>query len=246
MVTIIADIGINFMGNMDIAKKLIMDAAEVGDSKSIDMIVKFQFYDCDALFGDPAKDTYNKEIYDLVKPFEMDEEKIVELMECCDKYGVEFGCSVFDEERFNIVEKLGIKRHKVASRVSRYDRPLAEKMLSTGKQTFVSLGFDAEPFDKSQYPNMKTLYCLAKYPSEHSDFDLPRDFTQSIYDGFSSHAMDSYPAMVALSRGAEVIEVHFTLDKGLAAIPGGFDHLCSLDKKELKQLCEFAKNIRDI
>jgi sialic acid synthase SpsE len=54
--------------------------------------------------------------------------------------------------------------------------------------------------------------------------------------------MTPYPAMVALARGAKCIEVHFTLDKGMAAMPGGFDHICSLDKSELKQLVEFSKH----
>lgn len=239
--TIIADIGINSMGNMSLAKKMIIDLAEIG----VD-ICKFQWYSTYDLFGDPAKGTYNKEIYDLVKPFELSEAKIIELMECCDKYGVEFGCSVFDNDRFDILEKLGVKTHKIASRVSKYDRPLAERMLATGKKTFVSLGFNAISFDKNKYPNMKTLYCLAKYPSEDSDFNLPKSFSDSIYDGFSSHAMNPYPAMVALARGAEIIEVHYTQSKSMVVLPGGYDHLSSLNKDELKQVCDFSKSIKYI
>lgn len=241
MVEIIAEIGINFMGNMSIARKLIADAAECGAT-----MAKFQWYSVYDLFGDPSKDTYNKDIYENVQAFELNKEKIEQLMKWCDLEGIDFGCSIFDEERFEVLDALGVKRHKIASRVSKYDRPLAEKVLATGKPTYVSLGFDAEPFDTQKYPNCKHLYCVAQYPTEDHDFNLPKDFSNSQYFGFSSHAMGPYPAMVALARGAQCIEVHFTLDKSMAALQGGYDHICSLDKKELRKLCNFARKIKNI
>jgi len=234
---IIADIGINFMGDMNIARKMIADVAECGAS-----ICKFQWYSVFDLFGDPSKDTYNDEIYQNVQSFELSEEKIKQLIKWCEYEGVEFGCSVFDTKRFEIIDGLGVKHHKVASRVSKYDRPLAIKMLETGKPTYVSLGFGAEQFSKETYKNYFPLYCVAKYPSEYSDFNFPANFKDSEFYGFSSHAMTPYPAMVAISRGAKCIEVHYTLDKSMAALRGGYDHICSLNKTELKQLCEFAKH----
>lgn len=243
MVEIIAEIGINFMGNMNIARRLIADAAECGST-----MCKFQWYSAYDLFGDPSKDTYNKDIYDNVQAFELDEEKIEQLMKWCKLEGIDFGCSIFDEERFLKLDAMGVKKHKLASRVSKFDRPLAEKVLATGKPTYVSLGFDAEPFDIKKYPNCYHLYCVASYPTEHHEFNIPKIFnwTDSDYYGFSSHAMDPYPAMVALSRNARCVEVHFTLDKSMSALPGGYDHICSLDKTELKQLCDFAKKIEKI
>lgn len=239
MVEIIAEIGINFMGDMNIARRMIADVAECEAT-----MAKFQWYGVYDLFGDPSKDTYNKDIYDNVQAFELDEEKIDQLMRWCDYEGIEFGCSVFDEERFLKLDAMGVKKHKIASRVSKYDRDLAYKMLDTGKTTYTSLGFDAEPLDTEKYPNCKHLYCVAKYPSEYSDFaDMPKDFNDSRYYGFSSHAMDVYPSMVALARGAKCVEVHFTMSKSMAAMQGGYDHICSLDKQELKQLCDFAKKV---
>ena len=241
MVEIIAEIGINFMGNMNIARKMIADVADCGAT-----MAKFQWYSVYDLFGDQSKDTYNKEIYNNVQAFELDESKIAQIMQWCDYEGIDFGCSVFDEKRFLKLDTMGVKKHKIASRVSKYNRVLAEKILKTGKPTYTSLGFEAEPFNTEKYPNCFHLYCEAKYPSEHTDFDLPKDFHESIYYGFSSHAMDSYPAMVALSRKARCIEVHYTLDKSMAILPGGYDHICSLNKFELKQICEFANKIKMI
>ena len=242
-VEIIVDVGINHMGNMNIARKLIHDAAECRAS-----ICKFQWYSVQDLFNNPDKDTFRPDIYEVLKPFELNEEKIEKLMYWCEEDGIEFMCSVFDNERFEKLDRMGVKKHKVASRVSKYDRLLAEKILKTGKQTFVSLGFGAEPFDTKKYPNCYHLYCVAKYPAEYSDFKMPKtfDWVDSDYYGFSSHASTPYPSMVALARGAKCIEVHFTMDKSMAALPGGFDHICSLDKTELKQLVDFSKHAEKI
>jgi sialic acid synthase SpsE len=240
-IEIISEIGINHMGNMNIAHKLIADAAECGAT-----MAKFQWYSVKDLFGDPSKPTYRKDIYKTVLPFELDEEKIEQLIGWCEKYGIDFGCSIFDEERFLKLDAMGVKKHKLASRVSKFDPDLAHKVLKTGKSTYMSLGFDADPTPFVAYDNCKFLYCVASYPADHAEFDIPKSFEDSIYYGLSSHAMDVYPSMVALARGAKCIEVHFTLNKGMAALPGGFDHLCSLDKSELKQLCDFADKIKRI
>jgi N,N'-diacetyllegionaminate synthase len=238
---IIAEIGINHMGNMNLAHKLISDAAECGAD-----IAKFQYYSCDDLFGDPSKPTYRPDVYQLVKPFELDEQKVELLMKLCDKEKIEFGCSCFDEERFNILEKHGIKSHKIASRVSKFDRNLAHKILNTGKLCFSSLGMGAELFDTIKYPNCKHLYCIAKYPTEYEEINFPKSFKDSIYYGFSSHAKNIYPSMVALSRGAKCIEVHFTESRSMCAMSGGFDHICSIEKNELKQLVDFSKQMEKL
>lgn len=241
MVFVIAEIGINHMGNMNIARKLIHDAAECGAD-----MAKFQWYSVDDLFGDPSKPTYRKDIHSTIKTFELDIAKVLVLNRWCEMEGIEFGCSIFDQHRFERLEELGVKRHKIASRVSKHDRELAEMVLDTGKPTFVSLGFDADPFDTAKYPNCQHLYCVASYPTEYNEIHMPKHFDDSIYEGFSSHSMTPYPSMMAVARGAKVVEVHFTLDKGMAAIPGGFDHICSLDKAELGQLVKFCREVEKI
>lgn len=240
--TIIAEIGINFMGNMDLARKLIANAAEIGCD-----VAKFQYYSCDDLFGDSSKPTFRPDIYRLVKPFELNEQKIEQLMKYCDLENIEFGCSVFDFQRFNVLERLNVKSHKVASRVSKFDRPLAEAMLNTNKTCYVSTGFDAQHFDKQKYTNMKHLYCVAKYPTYNEDLNIPVEFGKDkTYQGFSSHATEPHPCLVALARGATVIEAHFTLDKSMVMFPGGFDHLASLNVSEMKQVVDFARKMEKL
>jgi N-acetylneuraminate synthase/N,N'-diacetyllegionaminate synthase len=231
MVFIIAEIGINHDGNMNLAHELIRQAAICGADAA-----KFQAYSVDALFGPDGTDT-NDEIYKGVKPLEFNKEQFAQLKKWCDEEDIEFMCSVFDEERFQWMEDLGIKRHKIASRTSKLTRDLAEKMVQTGKICYMSLGFDALPLDP-KYTNVQYLYCVAKYPTEKSELNLPATFgSYSCYQGFSDHTLGIEASLVAVGRGAKIIEKHFTLDKSAK----GFDHICSVTPVELADLVKYAR-----
>jgi N,N'-diacetyllegionaminate synthase len=144
--------------------------------------------------------------------------------------------SVFDLERFGWTESFGVRRHKIASRAAQ-DRELCERMLATGRETFVSLGFwtgERVPYDA---PNARYLYCIPKYPCPYEDVALPPSFAESIYDGFSDHTIGIETALVAVGRGARIIEKHFTLNKGLP----GPDHVCSATPDELAELARLAR-----
>jgi N,N'-diacetyllegionaminate synthase len=242
MVCIIAEIGINHNGSMAMAKELIRQAAIAGAD-----VAKFQAYSVDALFG-PSGEDPNEEIYKGVKPLEFNKEQFKELKSSCDEEGIEFMCSVFDDERLQWMEDLGVKRHKIASRTSKLTRGLAEKIVATGKDCFMSLGFNSKPLsdmniakNKDVY-NVKYLYCVAKYPTMYSELEIPKDFSKSLYTGFSDHSLGIEASLVAIARGAQVIEKHFTLNKGLP----GFDHVCSMTPDELKDLVSYARRMEKV
>lgn len=236
MVFVIAEIGINHNGNIHLAHELIRQAAIAGADAA-----KFQAYSVDALFGPDGEDP-NPEIHKGVKPLEFNKEQFAQLKEWCDEEGIEFMCSVFDEERLQWVEDLGVKRHKIASRVSKLNRPLAEKMMATGKECLMSLGFASEPLAES-LGNMRYLYCVSQYPTEYSSLQLPLDFGISNYFyGFSDHTLGIEASLVAVARGAKVIEKHFTLSK---ATPG-FDHICSITPDELADLVKYSKLMQKV
>ena len=231
---IIVDIGINHNGNINLAKEMIRQAALIG----VD-VCKFQSYDPDKLFG-PGGTDENAEIYKSVKPLDFSKNQLAELKEACDIFGVEFMCSVFDEERFSWVEELGVKRHKIASRVSKLDRPLAEKMMNTGKECIISLGFGAKGFDNNKETN-RYLYCVSEYPTPYSSLEMPTEFarTPSHYYGFSNHVPGIGALLIACSRGAKILETHFTLDKSA----NGFDHVVSSSPDELRDLVKYVREI---
>lgn len=232
---IIAEIGINHNGSLHVAHEMIRQAKISGAD-----IAKFQFYDPYRIFG-PNGSYPNAEALAqaLTVQFGFDEAK--QLKAWCDQEGIEFMASVFDLERFEWTEALGVRRHKIASRAAQ-DIELCQRILATGGETFVSLGFwtgDRVPYDA---PNAKYLYCVPKYPCPYEDVHMPRSFAESEYAGFSDHTIGIETALVAVGRGARVIEKHFTLNKGLP----GPDHVCSATPDELAELSRLSRLMEKI
>ncbi len=227
---IIAEIGINHNGNINLAHELIRQAKLAGAD-----IAKFQFYDPAKIFG-PKGSYPDKKNYEfaLTVQFGFDQAKI--LKKWCDDEEIEFMASVFDLERFEWIESLRVNRHKIASRAVE-NTELCRKILDTGKETFVSLGF----WDSKTVPfkdkNAQYLYCVPKYPCPHADIKLPEKFSESVYRGFSDHTIGIEMALLAVARGAGIIEKHFTLNKGLE----GPDHVCSMTPEELSDLSKYAR-----
>lgn len=131
---------------------------------------------------------------------------------------------------------------------------MADKIVATGKECFVSLGFGAKPrwgtkhasADSGQEKkpdNVCYLYCISEYPTEFTSLHLPCVFPlHPIYDGFSDHTLGLGASLAAVSRGATVIEKHFTLNKAAE----GFDHICSIDPSELADLVKYSREIAKV
>lgn len=226
---ILAEIGQNHNGDMDLARELIRQAKAGGADAA-----KFQVYDARALF--PKE---NNPWYDYNCRTELSRLQVEALAETCREAGVEFLASVFDVERVAWLEDLGVSRYKVASR-SIGDRKLLEALARTGKPLIVSLGF----WTGDEFPVIETparvdfLYCVSKYPTPLEDVGLSRvDFTR--YAGFSDHTLGLTAPMAALARGARIVEKHLTLDKTME----GPDHACSMDPGELRALCRFRDEL---
>src|SRR5262245_10481440 len=227
---IIAEIGINHNGSLNLAHELIRQARIAGAD-----IAKFQFYDPYKIFG--PEGTYpNAEALAqaLTVQFHFDDAR--QLKHWCDQEGIEFMASTFDMERFGWTQSLGVARHKIASR-SVQERDLCERVLGTGQETFISLGFWDGPGVPYAQPNARYLYCVPKYPTPYEDLKLPTSFADSLYQGFSDHTIGIEAALVAVGRGARTLEKHFTLNKGLP----GPDHVCSATPEELAELTRLAR-----
>lgn len=226
---VIAEIGINHNGSLDLAHELIRQAKFAGAD-----IAKFQFYDPYRLFG-PEGSHPNPKDFEHALAVSFGYEEAQRLKTWCDEESIEFAASVFDHERFEWMESLGVRRHKIASRVVQ-DTDLCRRILATGKETFISLGMWQGSGIPYKADNARYLYCVPKYPCEYSDIRLPTSFVDSIYDGFSDHTIGIEASLVAVARGAKVIEKHFTLSK---AAPGP-DHICSVTPDELADLCRYS------
>jgi sialic acid synthase SpsE len=99
--------------------------------------------------------------------------------------------------------------------------------------------WDSEVFPDFPGYNPQFLYCVSKYPTEFSDLIFDKiDFTK--YDGFSDHTIGITAPILAMSRGAKIIEKHFTLDKTMY----GPDHACSMTPDELTSICKYAEEFQ--
>ena len=228
---IIAEIGQNHNGDMKMARELITAAKEAGAA-----VAKFQLFDVDAVF--PPEDKMNEQR----KMAQLNRQQVQELADYCEKTGIEFVASVFDTERLQWCEEIGMKRYKIAS-LSIYDSELINAIAETGKDIIASLG----KYREKGFPEFNTggrvdfLYCVAKYPTYPEDLNfLSVDFNE--FSGFSDHTIGIEASLIAMARGARIIEKHFTFDKNLP----GPNHIHSVVPGELKQMVEFSKKCDNI
>ena len=95
------------------------------------------------------------------------------------------------------------------------------------------------PFPKNK--NIFYLWCLSKYPCEPKDLrKLPKDFNKSPYYGYSDHSIGIETSILAISRGAKIIEKHFTLDKSNTTIR---DHSLSATPSEFRNMVDIGRDI---
>lgn len=227
IVEIIAEIGQNHNGDMELAKELIYACKESGAD-----VAKFQLYDAKALFPKEGNPWYE---YNCKTELSMDD--LFLLKETCDKAGIEFMSSVFDVERVEWLEKLNVLRYKVASR-SIKETDLQNALNKTGKPVLLSLGmWDGDEFPQTPIENPIFLYCISKYPTPLEDLKLKEiDFEE--YGGFSDHTIGISATVAAMARGAKIIEKHFTLDKKMY----GPDHEGSMTPDELSEITKFKRD----
>ena len=224
---IIAEIHPQHGGSLHAIREMIRQAKLNGAD-----VAKFQLYDAASLLGDAWR------YLDLTR------DDARRIRDWCDEEEIEFMASVFDEERLDWIEELGVRRHKIASPTVVKNRPLCDRILALGKPTIVSLGQWTEagmPFGESD--RIAYLYCKSKYPALLEDMtDFPADFPAAGLAGYSDHTLGTGLCLLAAARGARIIEKHFTLDK-MRTIDTEKAHICSMTPAELAELRDVGGSI---
>ena len=206
---IIAEVSSNHGGDLKIAKEFIRVAASIG----VDY-VKFQSWQAKKVRKDDPQ-------YEWFCKAEISDEAHYELIEECEKRNIKFLTTCFDIERIEFLSKLGLKEIKVGSADCasfRMIKELSEKfehlIISTGMHYQEEI---AETAKMLKTKNFTFLHCVSLYPSPPERvclrrMDWLRQFTPSV--GFSDHCIGIEAVKLAIARGADYVEKHFTLGKG--------------------------------
>jgi N,N'-diacetyllegionaminate synthase len=217
----VAEIGLNYDGNFHIAYEMIRQAKLTGAD-----IVKFQF----GWRNKPDEINF------------IDHDRALQLKKWCDYWEVEMLASIITEDALDLVHSIGLQRYKIASRTVIDNPALCKRILSEGKETFVSLGMWEErefPFGKPEGRNLRYIYCRSKYPTYPYDLvGLPNHFDPFGYFGYSDHLHGIEACLLAIARGAQYIEKHLTLNKTSQVIR---DHILSATPEEFKRLTEIGR-----
>jgi len=219
----ISEIGMNYNGNINLCYELIKRSKYSGAN-----IVKFQI-------GWRDKEGELNRLTD---------DKIKKLIEWSKYFDVQIMFSIISEDGFDKLKDYDFQDYKIASRTVKHDIGLAKKILDLNKNTFVSLGMSNKnhpPEELSKYKNIKYLWCKSEYPTDLDVLkDFPKDFNKTFFEGYSDHSMGVEMPLLAISRGASVIEKHFTLDKSDQTIR---DHTLSATPEEFLSMTRIGRDI---
>ncbi len=246
---LIAEIGGNHEGDFDYAKELTKLACASG----VDAI-KFQIYTGDTLVN-PLEDKNRNTHF---KKFELSKDQYIELAKLCNDNDVIFTSSVWDLTAFNWIDKYmpfykigsgDLTAYPLLKSIARLGKPI---ILSTGLSTFdeVASSVNFLQNENSIYKrkeNLALLQCTSMYPIELDEANLAvienykDNFNLTI--GYSDHTIGSVAVKQALSKGAEIIEMHFTDSRDHKVFR---DHKVSFTKQEIIELIGFIKTSKKI
>lgn len=245
---LIAEAGVNHGGSMELARRLVDEAAAGGADA-----IKFQTYKAESLamrhspaYWDLTQESTTSQ-FELFKRYDsFGANEYAELKAYCDEVGIEFMSTPFDLEAARSINEL-VEVHKISSS-DITNRPLIELIASFGKPILLSTGASdlAEVkqavswIDAAGAP-VAVLHCVLNYPTADRDANLGRIVTlreefPTRPIGYSDHTLpgDLEPLVIASTLGAVVLEKHFTYDTSL---PGN-DHYHALDKNTLARQVE--------
>lgn len=214
-VYIIAEAGINHNGQFDLAVDMVYEAKRC-DANAI----KFQTY-----VTDDICDKTNPE-YDWLKKCELGHRDFILLMDICNAQGIDFISTPDTVRDAEFLDKLGMRYMKIGS--ANANQAFLDSILHITTPLIVSLGMGAP--DNLSHPKLSyKLHCVSAYPVPDADVNIKR-VGKTLW-GFSDHTIGSVAAIMAVARGANIIEKHFTLDQFLP----GPDHGMSCTPAAFKQ-----------
>ena len=255
-ITVIAEAGVNYNGDIKIAKEMVKAAAASGAD-----YVKFQTgvpkFDV-SVFAEKAEyqkantndvsgaESQLEMCSKLMLPFEV----YPELIACCEENHIKFLSSPFDPPCAAFLHEMGMHLWKIPSGeithfpmlklIASYGEPI---IMSTGMATVEEIENTLNYLKANGAGEIMLLHCNSEYPTPYPDAnilamnDLRDRFGLEV--GYSDHTLGIEIPIAAAALGATVIEKHFTLDRHME----GPDQISSIEPDELKTLVDSIRHV---
>jgi|SRR3990167_3975370 len=246
---IIAEIGINHNGDLDLAKQLIDIAKDAGADA-----VKFQKRTIDLVYSKEMLNSYRESPWGTTQRqqkegLEFSLKQYQEIDSYCKVQAIEWFASAWDLESQQFLKGFNLKYNKIASAMLVYE-PLLQMVAEEGKYTFISTGMSTSAqidravdiFCRVNCP-FELMHCVSTYPMQDEDANLNRINTlRERYNcnvGYSGHEVGLAVSYAAAAMGITSLERHITLDRAMY----GSDQAASVEPTGFRQLVGAVRKI---
>ena len=239
---LIAEIGINHNGDMEIAKKLISNAKQANFDA-----VKFQKRDIELVYSKEILDSLRESPWgttqrDQKNGLEFEEKDYDEINDYCKSKNIEWFCSAWDINSLNFLKKYNLKYNKIASAMI-VDSALLNEVAKEKKHTFISTGMSTrEEIDtaveifKLFNCSFELMHCVSTYPMAAEEANLETiNSLKKTYKcdvGYSGHENGIAISLAATMMNISSLERHITLDRAMY----GSDQSASLEMQGMEKL----------
>ncbi|MBP0954019.1 MAG: N-acetylneuraminate synthase family protein [Oscillospiraceae bacterium] len=250
----IAEIGGNFDGSLDKAKRLIDAAKEAGAD-----CAKFQTFTAETIVSEGGfskmelhgvHGSWGRTVSEVFKDVELPIEWHHELAEYCKNIGIDFSTSPYFKEAVDLCADLKVPFIKIGSGEITWLEMLdyiANKgipiMLATGDATLAEIDEAVRTIEKTGNKDLVLMQCITNYPSkiESANVNVLKTYQNAFncLTGYSDHSPGHVVALASVVLGARVIEKHFTLNKN----DKGPDHPHSMEPAEFKFMVESIREV---
>ena len=240
---LIAEIGINHNGDINIAKQLIKNAKDCGFDS-----VKFQKRTINIVYDEKTLDTprespWGKTTREQKLGLEFEKKEYDEIDKYCKELNIDWFASAWDVESLKFLESYNLKHHKIASAMI-VDHNFLNEVAKIHKHTFISTGMSSKEdinnavnIFKKNHCSFELMHCVSTYPMKIEDANLLTiNALKSEYNcnvGYSGHENGVVVSLAALMLGISSLERHITLDRSMY----GSDQSASLELTGMKNLC---------
>ena len=247
---IIAEIGINHNGSVNLAKRMIDEAVFAGCDA-----VKFQKRTVTKVYTPEELDVYRPNYYgetnrDLKLGLELSFEDYCEIDRYCKERNIMWFASCWDTDSVDFIEQFDVPCHKVASAMLTDDEFLL-KLKSLGKPVLLSTGMSTMEEIRHAVKllgeeNLILYHCTSTYPTEHNEINLKvieelrREFNCPV--GYSGHEKGVLPSVLSVQLGANSVERHITIDRTL----WGSDQAASLEPEGVRRMVRDIREVKTI